>query len=134
MAHQDYSEICPIFNEGVENELQIGPIAGSISVGMDIIWPPVGREIEVLEAYVQPLTASLSAEAIFNVMKFTAAGGSTEIASVSVSTTISTTLKWQGSGGISLTSFTSTDRVGVRIGAKNASTETYNVIVRYRDK
>lgn len=134
MAHQDYSEICPIFNEGVEKELQIGPIAGSTSVGFDILWPPVGREIETVEAYCVPLTGSVSAEAIFNIMKFTAAGGSTELASVSMSVTTTTTVKWQGSGGMSLTAFTSTDRLGVRIGAKSAGAEKYNIIVRYKDK
>jgi len=139
MAHQDYSEICPIFNEGVEKELTIPmKLTASISVCFGNI--PMGREVEFIEAYAVFATGSLStsASAIIGIFKGTL---STQFGSINCtqSSYIAATVDCQAqtiTGEITTSvAFTSTDIICIALTEK-ATGAAYNIdcVLRYRDK
>jgi hypothetical protein len=135
MAHQDFSQICPIFKEGVERELVFGPWKASASADLILaVLPPMGREIQTNEAYLMNLTATCSSSLVVNVFKLTAASASTEIASVSNSTTTSAGVHFRGTGVISVTSFTSTDMIMLKTNGVHTDAEPYQIVIRYKDK
>ena len=150
MAHQDYSEICPIFNEGVEKELVIPlNLSASISTVPCFIWAP-GREVTVMEAYANVyLSTGKSVSASFSIQFFknsslslTSPFGSIGNGRIEMSNSpfpLPSALGYcQTSGSITSTNFTSTDYlIGAWIteppGAGGGLINPY-LIIRYRDK
>ena len=152
MAHQDYSEICPIFNEGVEKEMGPFklPISSSLSTQSPSFRFPFGREVEITEILVGSylsttcFSTSVSFSAQFYKMANNTSGscsnciGSIAFGSAVLSHTcgygVSASLVAAGAASLA---FTSTDWLGVCItgvGEVLPSTSyTPQMIVRYKD-
>jgi len=139
MAHQDYSEICPIFAEGVEKELTI-PIKLTATISVCFGYIPMGREVEFVNAYAVIATGSLSttASAIVGIFQGTL---STQFGSINCtqSAYIAATADCQPqtiTGEITTSvAFTSTDIICVALTEKSSGAAYQaDVILRYRDK
>jgi len=139
MAHQDFSEICPIFNEGVEKEMTI-PIKTTASLSVAQGYIPMGREVEFLQAYAIFTTGSLSTTAacIMGIYKNTL---STQLGSINCtqSAFIAATddVMPQTIVGEITTSvpFTSTDVLCIAMTTKSTGVVYKpSVVLRYRDK
>ena len=149
MAHQDYSEICPIFNEGVEKEMVIPlNLSASISTVPCFIWSP-GREVTVMEAFANVyLSTGKSVSASFSIQFFknsslslTSPFGSIGNGRIEMSNspfTLPSALGYcQTSGSITSTNFTSTDYlIGAWITEPPGGNGVMNphLVIRYRDK
>lgn len=137
MAHQDYSEICPIFNEGVEKEIYI-PVQLSMTATTHpfATWVP-GREIELVEAALVPnLSDGLSTQCSCTIQIYknaSTAVGSIPAATSRWSTTLGTV--WL-SGSIAASVFTSTDVITAYfLTAGGAAKPNGNyLVIRYKDK
>jgi hypothetical protein len=149
MAHQDYSQICPIFKEGVEKELVIPlNLSASITTVPCFVWNP-GREVTVMEGYANVyLSTGKSVSASFSIQLFknqslslTSPFGSIDNGRIEMSNApfpLPSALGYcQTSGSITSTNFTSTDFL---IGAFTVEPPGGNgvmnphLIIRYREK
>ena len=143
MAHQDYSEICPIFNEGTEKELLIKKIPTSSTISVCFGNIPFGREVVLIEAFAMTgvrSTASLSTTATCNIGIFkntlSVQLGSIHISqstfAVSTVDLIPSTITGEVTSSVA---FTSTDLLCLAMTEKSTSVNTYyaDVIIRYRD-
>lgn len=133
MAHQDFSNICPIFNEGVEKELMIDIPLDTASISLAFGQIPFGRECVVQEAYAwwegQTGSTTISGSCVIGLFKNTL---STEIASISLGT-VSTPTPVAASV-LTSTAFTSTDVVCAALTTKNTGGFRIHTLIRYRDK
>lgn len=136
MPHQDYSEICPIFNEGVEKELAVPIQLSCTTTTYPAFIMSFGREVVVQEAFIQAnnstgLTTALSMTSrLYKNL-------STAIASISGATaafsdTLGTILF---SASMTSTAFTSTDTISLYFleGAGACKPSGNALIIRYRD-
>lgn len=140
MAHQDFSQICPIFKEGVEKEITI-PIRATATVSTTFGNLPMGREVEFIECMAVYATGSLSTTAgcVIGLFKNTL---STQFGSINIT---------QSSFGVGATTdcipntvvgsctssvaFTSTDLLCIALTTKGAGAAyKIDVLCRYRDK
>jgi hypothetical protein len=142
MAHQDYSQQCPIFKEGVEKEMIAAIKTSATTSTSGPVWGiPWGREVQIVEIFAMPycstggLTTSLScsigiydqslSNKIGSIAMATARGSSQTIAVVTASLTTSL-------------NFTSTDWItfamDVASGINPVEVGHVPVVIRYRDK
>lgn len=132
MAHQDYSEICPIFTEGVERELAIDVPLDTASVSLAFGQIPMGREADTVEAYGwwegQSGSTTISGSCVIGLFKNTL---STQFASISLGTVSTPT---PVAASIVATTFTSTDVVCAAMTTKNTGGFRCHTILRYKDK
>jgi hypothetical protein len=149
MGHQDFSQICPIFKEGVEKELVIPlDLSASISTVPCFLWKP-GREVTVFEAYANVyLSTGKSVSASFSIQFFkntslslTVPFGSIGNGRIEMSNAtfgVASNLGYcQTEGSITSTNFTSTDYlIGAWIVEPPGGNGVMNphLIIRYRDK
>ena len=148
MAHQDYSEICPIFNEGVEKELVI-PYNTSCSVcTFPVFGFRFGREVVVQEIFANFKTSTTAFACvstsctidIFSDQSMSTLIGSLCLGSADmcVSTAVPLTGYCMQAGSLTSTAFSSTDMLTLCNRTLAESGELagtrVNVIIRYRDK
>ena len=146
MAHQDYSEICPIFNEGVEKELTISGIPLSATLSIPIVKIPVGREITVFEvlghAYTSDtcyLGTTSCTIGIYKVGGATSGSLSNRIASIAFGSADRSVTCGIQTGSVTSTAFTSTDLIGIAMNTfadsgANVLKRDVSLIIRYREK
>lgn len=142
MAHKDYGEICPIFNEGVEKEMII-PLHGSITITDCMQFAvPWGREGTITEIYYNSYqSAGCSTSVSCTIGLYFDESMSTQFGSVDNGTAaVMSCSAGMVPVAASLTTslnFTSTDYLGIAFITAVSSMRypTFqNMVVRYKDK
>lgn len=150
MAHQDFSQICPIFKEGVEKELVI-PYNTSCSVcTFPVFGYKFGREVVVHEIFANMFTSTsafscVSASCTIDIFKDQSMSvliGSLCLGSADMCTSNAVPLTGycMKAGSLTSTAFGSNDmlvlcnRTLAEVGQGSASNGKVTVIIRYRDK
>jgi hypothetical protein len=126
-----FSELCPIFNTGVEKEMQIRIPTTTASVS--IMWHPLpfGRRVKVIEAYgTWEFTSSTT---VSNSCDIGIWKGSmcTQIASLSMGTE---SIPVMTAASVTSTDFGSTDIICANVVTKGTTEIPIDVIVRYKEQ
>jgi len=155
----DFSELCPLFDTGVFNEITFTNINGGTNVyaskltynmlegagagglaltaGTGPSMFMFGRTVVVTDAWIQRYLTNLTAQNIILLHKTSAAAAGTAFASATLSTTLSihTISGWKTFGTCTDKTFTSSEVLGMTIGTITADTiGSFNLIIQYKEK
>jgi len=156
----DFSELCPLFNTGVFNELTIPGINGGTGVyatyltynmlegagasealkltaGEGISMFTFGRTVVITDIWVNRYMTNASAQNLIFKHKTSAAAAGTAFATATVTATFSavTTTAWLKCGTCTEKTFTSSEVLGLVIGTITAETiGRFNLIIQYKEK
>jgi hypothetical protein len=155
----DFSELCPLFNTGVFNEVTFPNLNGGTGVfatyltynmlegagasaalkltaGTGHQMFTFGRTVIVTDAYIQRTRTNKTAQNLILQHKTSAAAAGTGFGSVSITITLSvyTTTSWQKFHTCTDTTFTSSEVLGLVIGTITGDTiGTYNLLIQYKE-
>ena len=139
----DFSDLCPLFNTGVYNEIQVPYINLASRTTSEHVWslPPFGRSVIVTDFYVSKLTTfAATCTALHLIMfraatKATARGNATAFASIILSATVTTyPIERALTGTTTDTTFSATQILKFFCSKSEAGAKHVAIVIRYKDK
>ena len=139
----DFSDLCPLFNTGVYNEIQVPYINLASRTTSEHFWtlPPFGRSVIVTDFYVSKLTTFAATCTALHLIMFraatkgTARGGATAFASIILSATATVQPLGRALTGTTTdTTFSATQILKFFCSKSEVGAKHVSVVIRYKDK